>query len=275
MPRTGGPRQGQARQPGAAGRTGGRSRLAAAGRTTIARPAGQRRAAPTRTAPPREATPAIGEAARPYLDNFVAVATHHPNWAALGLPTSAAALRENFPELVRYMPQSGAREAWERYFGTGDAAYTGSSSGLNYNEINGMLRTGRLPGRLVDSYRKAVIKLAMGMAPLPPGTVFYRGISLRHNTQLRNLCQYLDRNGLEAFERYTGTRRFQDKGIISTSRAEAGAGQFVLDKPESVLLIITTASTARGRVPASTHTGDRFRHRARATTKLNTLRFIR
>lgn len=228
-----------------------RQRRGAYPRVVPPRPASQR------VEVPREEPPAIGEAARPYLDNFVAVATHHPNWAVLGLPTSAAALRENFPELVRYMPQSGAREAWERYFGTGDAAYTGSSSGLNYNEINGMLRTGRLPGRLVDSYRKAVIKLAMGMAPLPPGTVFYRGISLRHNTQLRNLCQYLDRNGLEAFERYTGTRRFQDKGIISTSRAEAGAGQFVLDKPESVLLIITTASAARGRVPASTHTGER------------------
>lgn len=215
------------------------------------------RPASQRVEAPREEPSAIGEAARPYLDNFVAVATHHPNWAALGLPTSAAALRENFPELVRYMPRSGEREAWERYFGTGDSAYTSSSSGFNYNTINSMLRTGRLPATLVDGYRKAIIKLAMGMEPLPAGTVLYRGISLRHNPALRNLCQYLKENGLRALRGYTGTRSFQDKGVISTSRAEAGAGQFVNDKREPVLLIITTDLTARGRVPASTHTGER------------------
>lgn len=198
-----------------------------------------------------------GERQRQCIENLLAVAGQHSRWAALGLPTTEEELRENFSDLVRYMPQSQDAEAWERYFGTGDTAYTSSSSGFNFNEINRMLRTGRLPDTRLEGCRSAIVKLAMGMELLPAGTALYRGISLHHVPALRRLCEYLDARGVDALRRYTGTKEFRDDGFVSTSRAELGAGRFVNDKADSVLLVVTTGAGVRGREPRSEHRGER------------------
>lgn len=197
-----------------------------------------------------------GERAQQAKENLFFVAGRHPHRAALALPTTEEELNENFPGLVRHLPEGDGAEAWTRFFADADAAYTSSSgTSFSFRDINQMLRSGTLPATRREGYRGVAVKLMMGMDPLRPDTALYRGLDRNAIPELKALCDWVDAGGLAGgFARYRGQKTFQDNGFVSTSTAERGAGKLVNTKgAKGILLLITTAAGCRGRIPDSQH----------------------
>lgn len=197
-----------------------------------------------------------GERARQCIDNLLFVAGRHPHRAALALPTTEDELRENFPDLVRHLPEGDGAEAWTQFFDTADTAYTSSSgTSFSFREINQMLRSGTLPGTRQEGYLGITVKLMMGMDPLTPNIALFRGLDRNAVPELKALCDWVDAGGLaRGFARYQGQKTFQDNGFISTSTVERGAGKLVNTKGDKgILLVITAAAGCRGRIPDSQH----------------------
>lgn len=201
-----------------------------------------------------------GERARRAKDNLFFVAGRHPHRTALALPTTEDELRENFPDLVRHLPEGEGVEAWTQFFANADAAYTSSSgTSFSFRDINQMLRSGTLPATRQEGYRGITVKLMMGMDPLTPNMALFRGLDRNAIPELKALCDWVDAGGLgRDFARYRGQKTFQDNGFVSTSTAERGAGKLVNTKgAKGILLLITTAAGCRGRIPDSQHTSER------------------
>lgn len=199
-----------------------------------------------------------GERARRCIDNLLFVAGRHPHRAALALPTTEEELRENFPDLVSRLPEGDGARAWTQFFADADAAYTSSSTSFNFQDINGMLRSGTLPPTRQEGCRRIAVKLMMGMEPLPPDTALFRGLDRDAIPELKALCDWVDAGGLaRGFAQYQGQKTFQDNGFISASVAERGAGKLVNTKgAKGILLLITTTAGVRGHTPASRHTAE-------------------
>lgn len=200
-----------------------------------------------------------GERARRCKDNLFFVVGRHPHRAALALPTNGEELDRDFPDLVSRLPEGDGAEAWRVFFADADAAYTSSSTSFNFQDINGMLRSGALPPTRQEGCRRIAVKLMMGMEPLPPDTALFRGLDRDAIPELKALCDWADAGGLAGgFARYQGQKTFQDNGFISTSTAERGAGKLVNTKGDKgILLVITTAAGCRGHTPASKHAAER------------------
>lgn len=201
-----------------------------------------------------------GERARQCIDNLLFVAGRHPHRAALALPTTEEELARNFHDLVSRLPEGDGAEAWTRFFADVDAAYTSSSgTSFNFQDINGMLRSGTPPATRQEGYRRIAVKLMMGMEPLPPDTALFRGLDRDAIPELKALCDWADAGGAaRGFAQYQGQKTFQDNGFISTSTAERGAGRLVNTKGDKgILLLITTTAGVRGHTPASQHTSER------------------